>query len=177
MNQKHDIYKFMFPIVGCGLISASGPKYKMQKRLIHPTINIDFVKNSLPFYHRSMGVLVEALEKHVDGKTFNVEKVVHLCFADILSNVYLGLDLNSQYGQNTAWLETISKSYEVVYERMVRPWQYPDFFFNLTKSKKVLNESVHYIHSVIDKVGIFYVCISRLVSRSKQNIFLFTVDH
>lgn len=80
---KHEIYEFIKPLLGTGLISDSGPVYRIHKKLIQPIYNNEFVVNSVPVFQQHLTVLMDVLEKRVQKGCFNIEKDIHLCFADI----------------------------------------------------------------------------------------------
>lgn len=78
----------------------SGTRYRQNRRLMQPLYNKEFISNCLPSFHKHITILTDNLRKHVGKATFDIEWYMHLCFADLVGTTVLGIDLNSQNGEN-----------------------------------------------------------------------------
>lgn len=90
---KHEIYDFIKPFLGEGLVSGSGQVYRMHRRIIQPMFSMKFCCDNLDVFQKHADECVEKLAQYVDGgETFDIQKIMHKCYANTVGgelNIYI----------------------------------------------------------------------------------------
>ncbi|KAK5646237.1 hypothetical protein RI129_004701 [Pyrocoelia pectoralis] len=155
MAHKHDIYSFVKIYLGEGLITSSGEKHKKHRKLIQPLLNAKFASRHMETFQKHINILMEKLSASCDKGTFDIHDMIHLCFADIIGESLLGMQMKSQYGQNLDYVHASADVYTVGYKRLMRPWYHPDLIYNFTSGKKdqsrIVDISYNFIKNYVIK--------------------------
>ncbi|KAF2902221.1 hypothetical protein ILUMI_03963 [Ignelater luminosus] len=105
---KDEIYRFIKFFNGEGLVTASGPKWKRDRRLMSPIFSHKTVEKYYPICVEQSNILTDILKKELDQKTFNVKKYINRCCTDITTEIILGTKTHAQSGALDTFLETVS---------------------------------------------------------------------
>ncbi|CAH1163422.1 unnamed protein product [Phaedon cochleariae] len=142
--QKHELYVFLESFVGEGLISSSGAKtkYKIHRRLIQPLFDLKFVASTIHIIQNQTNICMKILEDYVDKKSFNIHNVIINCSIDIMGEITLGQNINSQKYGPTKFCQALIDMYDLAYARMTKVWLQPDFIYNRL-SLKTKSDAVH----------------------------------
>ncbi|ENN78040.1 hypothetical protein YQE_05477, partial [Dendroctonus ponderosae] len=148
LTAKDDIYKFIKYFDGEGLISGSGAKWKKDKRLLSPL----FLKRNIVQYFGVMlnhaQILAGILEQEADRPAFDIQHYLHRAVADIVNETIIGVQTNAQCGELDDFLSCIGRGYQLVHERMVKPWLQVEFIFRLTPKYKELTQTRQVLRQV-----------------------------
>ncbi|CAH1107621.1 unnamed protein product [Psylliodes chrysocephalus] len=152
ITKDPDLYKFLEPFDGKGLITSSGSKWRNDRRLISPTFS---KKNILQYFNpvlQETKILINILSEHVDKPTFNIEPFVHRCAADFVNKTFLGVNTKAQFGEMDYFLKLLHRMYTVVHARIVKIWLQNDFLFQLSPYWKEHEEGKKVILGFMEKV-------------------------
>lgn len=155
MTYKHNIYRFMGVYGGDGLITGSGPKWKLHRKIIQPFFHQKFVSANLNILQSNVDVLLRKLEKNIGTGTFDIHHEIHDCCLDFISEITFGEALGAQHGRNSAFIKATMDMYDLVFDRMLKVWLQPEFFYQFTKYKKeeiqIKGELEQLIRKVVEK--------------------------
>ncbi|XP_017779578.1 PREDICTED: cytochrome P450 4C1-like, partial [Nicrophorus vespilloides] len=136
LAHKSDLYyKTFSDYTGNGLIVSSGAKWKEDRKRIQPMFSLKYSFCKIEMIHRYVDVLVSNLENLVDGDLHDIYPIFHTCCFDINAEIVYGLQLDSQRGNNMDISHAIEKAYQLVYERMVKPWLLFSPIYHFSRNK------------------------------------------
>ncbi|KAG5888996.1 hypothetical protein JTB14_033926 [Gonioctena quinquepunctata] len=151
-STKDDIYRFMEPFDGKGLITSSGPKWKRDRRLMSPLFPKRNIQQYFPFILNHTEILIGILQEKVDGPTFNIEPFIHKCAADFVNETILGAKTKAQYGEMNNFVKTLTRMYTLIHARMVKVWLHNDFMFRFSSNYDEQERGKEIVFGFIEKV-------------------------
>lgn len=96
---KGSLYDFLEIWLGRGLLLSTGSKWHSRRKIITPTFHFKILEEFVEIFDRQSKILAQKLEKHLDGKEFNVYPYVTLAALDVVcgkySYIYFGFSKRS----------------------------------------------------------------------------------
>ncbi|XP_064214477.1 cytochrome P450 4C1-like [Tribolium castaneum] len=139
--EKMDMYKYMIPTIGNGLVSGPVKIWKKHRRIIVPTLNQSILNTFPQIICQQCDILLEILEKKCDKGEIDHYKFVTNFAVDVVSETIFGVPLNAQI-TDANYSRTFDKIMEVVFMRIFRVDYHSDFLFSWTKEYKAEQENV-----------------------------------
>ncbi|XP_064212412.1 cytochrome P450 4g15 isoform X1 [Tribolium castaneum] len=125
---KAFFYKFLEPFLGQGLFTASGPKYKTDKKILQPLFSLKMLTNYCAVFQKHADKLVEGMAKHVDGPEFDV--LDHLNFTAFESSMDLLLEDKNKHSIDYKDIpQYVRRFYHIFFNRITKFWLHFDFIF------------------------------------------------
>ncbi|XP_023225516.1 cytochrome P450 4C1-like isoform X2 [Centruroides sculpturatus] len=122
--EKANVISDIFrPWLGNGLIISSGQKWKNRRKLLTQAFHFKILEDFCP-----------------------------LCTLDIIGETAMGVEINAQQNEESEYVKSIGKIQELIFRRMMYPWLWSDFVFNLTTSGREFNRLVNIVHNFTRKV-------------------------
>ncbi|XP_049820383.1 cytochrome P450 4C1 [Aethina tumida] len=134
--QKPNSYEFLKPFAGDGLISGSGVQWKVARRHCQPLFGQKFVTESIGISNKHINRFMDKLILKVDQPKFCIHHSIHLCVADIIGESILGTELGAQKGRSKEFIDAMVDFYDVVYERITKPWYQIDLIYDMTELRR-----------------------------------------
>ncbi|XP_033224632.1 cytochrome P450 4C1-like [Belonocnema kinseyi] len=150
--EKDDLYKFARPWLGTGLFTAPASKWRVHRRLIMPAFNQKILQSFIEIFEKHSMILVQELEKHVNGKEFDVFKHISVCTLNTICESAMGVSTTSEIEKHNKYAHAAERVFQVIFHRMAKIWLHPDIFFKFTKMSRDMTEAVKFLHSVTNDV-------------------------
>ncbi|XP_018056873.1 PREDICTED: cytochrome P450 4c3-like [Atta colombica] len=147
-------YQYLKPWLGTGLVTSSGEKWHVRRKLLTPTFHSGLLETYLKTIKEETNVLISCLEKEVD-KWFNIVPFAKRVALDIICDTAMGYKLNSQKNLTKLkvdYVEAVDKVASIVQMRFTNVWLSFDSIFKLTKSGKEHDHSIQIIQEFVSKV-------------------------
>lgn len=77
-------YRFLHPWLGQGLLTGSGEHWFKHRRMITPSFHFKILNDFHEVFTKGSAKFVEKLKENADGKTFDIQRLVHLCTLDVI---------------------------------------------------------------------------------------------
>ncbi|KAL1500941.1 hypothetical protein ABEB36_006356 [Hypothenemus hampei] len=149
---KDDLYKYIEVFYGESLITGSGSKWKKDRRLLSPLFLIKNIKQYFPAMLKHSEILVDILQTHEDGLSFNVERFLHRAVTDIVNETIIGFKANCQRtNELDSFIHHITRAYNLVHQRMIKPWLQIEFLYKLSKNYRQQMEAKDVIYNFFRK--------------------------
>ena len=157
INIRTDVIRFLEPFMGKGLITSQGEKWKYHRKILTPAFHFKILKNSSEIMSQNGRILVHKLGQKMmshGGVIDDLNHHISLCALDVICESAMGEKCEAQTNphREIKYLAAIEHIGEVVGHRLARPWLYPDFIFNLTKSGRKHNDQVNISKKFTDSV-------------------------
>lgn len=152
-------------LLGEGLVTSDRQKWRNQRKILTPAFHFRILEDFLHIINEQSNVLIEKLDKlipssHLDengneweeggegsgaehapvSPPVDVVPIVTQCMLDIICETAMGVKLNLQANSNHEYVHSLYNISRIFLVRMMRPWLYPNFTFNLSESGKVFNK-------------------------------------
>nr|UUB32716.1 cytochrome P450 CYP4CV1 [Dendroctonus valens] len=143
-------YKYLFPWLGQGLISGSGPKWRMHRKIITPSFHFKILDSYGEIFAEKGACLAKYLERF-EGKGFvEITSDLTKIGLDIITETAMGIKLEILEGNNTQGVEyanAIMSFLQVAYQRVVNPLYNLDFVFKYTALGRESERCRNVIHN------------------------------
>ena len=128
--------------MGEGLITSARQKWRIRRKILTPAFHFRILEDFLPIINEQSNILISKLERDFVDHEFDVVPVVTLCMLDIICETAMGIKMNLQDNTNNEYVEALYNISHIFLTRLMRPWLWPQFAFNLSTHGKAFNASV-----------------------------------
>ncbi|TKR87448.1 hypothetical protein L596_011845 [Steinernema carpocapsae] len=108
--------------LGQGLLTSTGQKWFQRRKLLTPTFHFAVLANFIPIFNQQAEIFIEKLQKHDDGREFDIFPYIKLCALDIISETAMGVSMNTQGGENVHYVSAVRRLTELIWHQMRFPW-------------------------------------------------------
>ncbi|CAI2353480.1 unnamed protein product [Caenorhabditis sp. 36 PRJEB53466] len=119
---KPSQYDKMSEWIGTGLLTSTHEKWFHRRKMLTPTFHFSIIQDYFPIFARHAEVLVDSVEKHVDGDYFDGFPYFKRCTLDIICETAMGIQVNAQLGENNDYVHAVKRISEVIWNHMKFPW-------------------------------------------------------
>lgn len=145
-------YYNLIPWLGDGLLLSNGEKWSRNRRLLSPAFHFEILKPYMEINNRCSDILINKLEKF-EGEYFDVFTHISQLTLDIMLRCAFSYETDCQVIGNThPYVNAVHSLTETVFYRVMRPWLYPKFIFNLTPTGRKFKRDCEYVHKVAEEV-------------------------
>ncbi|CAH1159371.1 unnamed protein product [Phaedon cochleariae] len=139
---KSRFYNFLKPLLGEGLLTISGDRWKSHRRLINPSLGrISFLRNCITTFESKGDILLEKIKEESNNSHINLLPMMKMYTMDVICETAMGLSSNYQNNHNYQYMHSIETIFKIVLKRM-RTLKRFDFIFKLTKDHQILTENL-----------------------------------
>ncbi|GLH02317.1 Cytochrome P450 4C1 [Gryllus bimaculatus] len=131
---KGMVYDFLHPWLGTGLLTSSGPKWHFHRKLITPTFHFKILETFQEVFTDKSRILVEKLNEEVGNKK-GFDKTAMGRGTERSGGIKIHLIIS-----------------ELLAERIMRMWLYPDIIYFSTNRGKRYKRSLNILHSFSKKI-------------------------
>ncbi|CEF69902.1 Cytochrome P450 4V2 [Strongyloides ratti] len=171
---KGSMYEFFSDLLGEGLITSDGEKWKERRKLITPTFHFNMLKTYLNIFNNESKIMVKNIENFASNKeevdVINYSKKLTL---DIICEAAMGVKLNAQNDSKNFYLEASHNLTELFLNFFVNSFNRFSLFYNLfgdgiekNRNIKIMNK---FTNNVIKQKSIEFMKNNNL---PKDNTFL-----
>ncbi|XP_055544826.1 cytochrome P450 4C1-like [Wyeomyia smithii] len=151
--EKSNGYRFLMDWLGEGLLTSKGERWFKHRKLITPTFHFHILDGFCDVFAEHGSILAERLASYADtGKPVDVFPFITKAALDIICETAMGVKVNAQTEGENEYIQAIYGVSELFLYRLIRPWLYPKFIFEMTKHGKKNKEVLNTIHTYTKKV-------------------------
>ncbi|KAK0181268.1 hypothetical protein PV327_003562 [Microctonus hyperodae] len=150
--EKGDVYRFIRPWLGKGLLVAPAATWRAHRKIITPTFNIRILESFVEIFVEQCEILIKEMEVELEGNEFDVFDYVSRCTLDIVCETAMGVSSKVQTRKNSPYLDAVKTITEILYMRMFKVWLHPDIIFYCTSLAAKQKNCLKYLHGNTDNV-------------------------
>uniref|UniRef100_A0AAG5CW73 Cytochrome P450 n=1 Tax=Anopheles atroparvus TaxID=41427 RepID=A0AAG5CW73_ANOAO len=150
--RKSELYKFLVPWLGDGLLLSTGQKWFAKRKILTPAFHFKILDQFIEVFHKQSTVLVERLRPEATGTLVNIYPYVTLAALDIICETAMGTSINAQTDTESEYVKAITELSLVLTGRFVKVWQRVDFLFNLSADRKRQDKIIRVLHAFTTKI-------------------------
>ncbi|XP_067139879.1 LOW QUALITY PROTEIN: uncharacterized protein [Centruroides vittatus] len=149
-------YSFLTPWLKFGLLTSTGDKWKMRRKMLTPAFHFRILGDFLPTVEGQAKIFAEKLNTACMKEWVDIIPLATRCALDIICETAMGIHLGSQNNTNCEYIRALHDVGEVFPDRFIKPWIWNNFiFFNLTERGKTFKKNAaileNFTRSVIRK--------------------------
>uniref|UniRef100_A0AAT9UUQ0 Cytochrome P450 4NW1 n=1 Tax=Maconellicoccus hirsutus TaxID=177089 RepID=A0AAT9UUQ0_MACHI len=144
-------YQALLPWLCEGLLTSTGTKWHMRRKMLTPTFHFKILENFMPIFNRNAKFLTKKLMS-TNNTPVDIDAYVSLCTLDIICETAMGTSLDFQMGEATEYVSAIKKAGEIVLKKSLTFWMNNNFFFNVSSTGREYRRNVKLLHRFTEKV-------------------------
>ncbi|XP_067139191.1 cytochrome P450 4c3-like isoform X1 [Centruroides vittatus] len=149
---KGHAYKLFHCWLGKGLLTSTGNKWKIRRKMITPTFHYRILDQFLPTFDKNAKIFVKNLEECESEDWIDIIPLVTLCTLDVICETAMGVEIKSQNKNCMDYIQALKEFSNIHLERSVKPWLFNDFIFNLTSNAAKLKRTLSVLHGLTKKI-------------------------
>ncbi|XP_074485658.1 cytochrome P450 4V8 [Sebastes fasciatus] len=150
--EKAYAYKFLYPWLGTGLLTSTGPKWRQRRKMLTPTFHFSILTDFLEVMNEQAEILVEKLGKQAGKGQFDCFSHITLCALDIICETAMGKKIYAQSNSDSVYVKSVYKMSDIVSRRQRSPWFWLDFVYNFFGEGREHDRTLKILHSFTNKV-------------------------
>ncbi|XP_041765666.1 uncharacterized protein LOC121590248 [Anopheles merus] len=150
--RKSELYKFLIPWLGDGLLLSTGQKWFSKRKILTPAFHFKILDQFIEVFHKQSSILADRLRPAANGQLVNIYPFVTLAALDIICETAMGTSINAQTDADSAYVKAITELSLVLTGRFVKVWQRVDFLFNLSPDKRRQDRIIKVLHDFTTKI-------------------------
>lgn len=144
---KNNMYNFLIPWLGEGLLLSTGKKWYNRRKIITPTFHFKILHQFVEVFNRQNKVFVDKLMAKSNRHTpFNIYPEISLMTLDVISETAMGTKINAQLNENADYVNAVKEISYIISSRFIKMWMRPQFIFNLTPAKQRHDKCIEIMH-------------------------------
>jgi len=153
-STKGFVYNFLRPWLGLGLLTASGEKWKIMRRLTTPAFHFEVLHRFLDVMNEQSDVMIQRLELLADkDEALDIFNYITACALDIVCETAMGRKVNAQaVVGHTEYVEAVYNMSKSVVSRMENPLYSSDFIYSLSSPGREAKRNLKVLHDFTNKV-------------------------
>ncbi|XP_057698863.1 cytochrome P450 4V2-like [Corythoichthys intestinalis] len=144
---KSDVYSFLHPWLGTGLLTSTGAKWRERRKMLTPTFHFSILQDFLEVMNEQAQVLVDKLASRAGAGPFNCFNCVTLCALDIICETAMGKKVYAQSNSESEYVQSVYKMSDIISRRQRAPWFWPDLTYKYFGEGKLHDSTLKTLHS------------------------------
>ncbi|XP_015427377.1 PREDICTED: cytochrome P450 4V2, partial [Myotis davidii] len=145
-----DVAFLFFVTMSC--ISSTGNKWRSRRKMLTPTFHFTILEDFLDVMNEQANILVNKLEKHVDGEKFNCFFYITLCALDIICETAMGKNIDAQTNDDSEYVRAVYRMSDLIHRRMKTIWFWHDVLYLLFKEGRDHKRNLKILHNFTTNV-------------------------
>ncbi|XP_054270012.1 cytochrome P450 4C1-like isoform X2 [Macrosteles quadrilineatus] len=151
--KKSTAYERMESWLGTGLLTSSGTKWHLHRKLITPAFHFNILEDFLQVFVERSKIFVKKLHKLSQESEVDLMPLISRCTLDIVCETAMGTTFNIQESaEHENYVSTVYEVNELITYREYRPWLYPDSVYYRTAAGKRYMQCLQKLHSFTENV-------------------------
>ncbi|KAG8233347.1 hypothetical protein J437_LFUL010897 [Ladona fulva] len=151
--EKSLFYKLLHPWLGTGLLTSSGEKWFLHRKLLTPSFHFKILEDFIPMFIERSSSMIEKLSNQVkSGNAINVVPIISRSTLDMICESAMGIKLDHADKAQQDYISAIYTLGDIVYYRSMRPWFMIDLLFKLSKKAAIQDKALKILHQFTGRV-------------------------
>ncbi|XP_029637190.2 cytochrome P450 4V2-like [Octopus sinensis] len=146
---KHSLYKFLRPWLGCGIMTSPKERWVHSSKILKPSFNYNILNCFVNRIENQTNKVLNEMDKLVGEREINISTYMKKFLHSTITEVAVGLTEGGELIEYTNSTRTITQIFS---RRLISPWLWTDFIFNKTPAAKIFRKCISQSHSIINKI-------------------------
>ncbi|GAB6032288.1 hypothetical protein CHUAL_010928 [Chamberlinius hualienensis] len=152
---KADFYGYLRNWLGEGLLTSTGAKWQVRRKLITPAFHFRILEKFLVVMNEQTDILIQILSQKCleeNNSDFNIYPYIGRCALDIICETAMGQGIRAQLNTDSEYIIAVDSLTRVFKQRLLRPWLAKDWIFKLSSLSRLENQSLSIVHGFTNKI-------------------------
>lgn len=150
--EKGQIYTFLHPWLGTGLLTSKGEKWQTRRKMLTPAFHFNVLQEFVDIFVEQSEVLVKKLKTEGSEVIKDIVPVLTRFTLDSICETAMGTELDDKKNEKE-YRDAVQELGDHFLHRLVRPWLHPNWTFNISwtgiRQRKVLETLHHLTNNII----------------------------
>ncbi|KAK7576458.1 hypothetical protein V9T40_012744 [Parthenolecanium corni] len=133
-----------------GLLTSTGTKWHLRRKMLTPTFHFKVLENYIPIFNRNAKLLTKKLSEQ--SEPVDIDAYISLCTLDVICETAMGTSLDFQLGEAADYVSAIRKTGEIILKRNLTFWMYKNWLFYLSPTGREFSRVVKRLHKFTENV-------------------------
>ncbi|KAK9744653.1 Cytochrome P450 [Popillia japonica] len=148
--KKGRLYKLLLPWLGEGLLTSTGNKWHLHRRLITPAFHFKILESFMDVFVEKTQTLLTGLDGMSTGEPFNIYPYITECALDVICETAMGVPINAMKNKENPYVKSVYIISELILGRFIKP--IPEFIYKHTSQGRLFQRTLESLHQFSDKV-------------------------
>ncbi|XP_053671197.1 uncharacterized protein LOC128721466 [Anopheles nili] len=150
---KSTEYNFIRPWLGDGLLTSTGRRWQMHRKIITPSFHFKILEQFVEIFDQQGSTFVDILRLFAkSGETFDVFPLVTLCALDVICESAMGTKVNAQMNSESEYVKAVKEITNLIQVRFYDFVIRYEFFFRLSANRRKQLKVLEVLHGYTDSV-------------------------
>nr|ASX93972.1 cytochrome P450 CYP4L30 [Zygaena filipendulae] len=145
-------YDMMYPWLGSSLLTSSGNRWKVFRKLMTPAFHFNILQTFLPVFCKNQTIMIQKFKALADGNTVNIFPIVALGALDNITESIMGVSVDAQKSSESSYVKAVEDISKIIAHRIQNIFTTNDVLFNLTPMKKKHDAALKILHKQVNEV-------------------------
>ncbi|XP_072396492.1 cytochrome P450 4d2-like [Diabrotica undecimpunctata] len=148
----YDLFK---PWLGDGLLTSTGQKWKIRRKMITPTFHFKILEEFVKVFNKSFTIMTEIMEQKVKqnlNESVEITEYINLASLDAICETAFGTCLNVQHNGNREYVKALGRFLEIFVFRFFSAWLRNPVLFRFTSLYKEHTENLKILHTFTNNI-------------------------
>lgn len=152
--KKANVYDYLYPWLGNGLLNSAGEEWRTQRKLITPAFHFKILDQFVDIFSSNLEILINKLKKEVGKDGFSVTDSLTLNALDIISETSMGTKIHAQMEteEENSFVKAVDDVSGIIIKRFAKPWLHPSFIFDIIPEGRFFYRQIEVIHKFVTEV-------------------------
>ncbi|CAH1971003.1 unnamed protein product [Acanthoscelides obtectus] len=148
---KDFFYEPLVSVLGDGLVTLGGAKWRRHRKLINPSFNQKILDNFVELFNERANHLVKILEETVGERNVPLYDIIGACVVDLSCQTAMGVNMSIGNVEKRVG-EVLEKLNELSTERSLKLWNHIEVIWLLSGKKAQFNYYIKRLRSIVNEV-------------------------
>uniref|UniRef100_A0A1B0GJT8 Cytochrome n=1 Tax=Lutzomyia longipalpis TaxID=7200 RepID=A0A1B0GJT8_LUTLO len=149
---RDDIYDYIKPFTGDGLVTLPAETWKDHRKFLNPCFSLKILQSYMPIFNTEVKTLIGRLGQRIGKGSFDMYDYMDACALDVVCQTTLGTQMNIQKNENMDYLDAANSLLATMTTRIFNPLYHSDFIFNLSKWAKMEQKNSDITFGFVDNI-------------------------
>lgn len=145
-------YHFLGPVLGEGLLTSKGTKWRSRRKLLTPAFHFRVLDSCVAIFNEQAKVLVSKIRDSAHLDFVDLFPMMTHCTLDVLCESAMGIQLGSQGTTRHGYVKNLHTLLNIGMERLSKPWLWWNPTYNLSSQKRAFARAAKDLNSFVMKV-------------------------
>ncbi|XP_033211382.1 cytochrome P450 4C1-like isoform X2 [Belonocnema kinseyi] len=150
-TEKSQIYSFLHPWLGRGLLTSTGPKWQTRRKMLTPAFHFNILQEFVDVFVEQSEVFVRNLKSDGDEIIKDIIPLLTKFTLDSICETAMGTELTEDESEDSYRNAVLEMGTHVIH-RMIRPWLHFDWIFKLTPTGFRQRKVLKHLHQLTNTI-------------------------
>ncbi|KAL3202637.1 hypothetical protein MRX96_042358 [Rhipicephalus microplus] len=145
-------YQFLGPVLGEGLLTSTGNKWRSRRKLLTPAFHFRVLDSCVGIFNEQARVLLQKIRDSSQLDFVDLFPMMTHCTLDVLCESSMGIHLGAQGTTQHSYVKNLHTLLNCGMERLSKPWLWWNTVYNLSSQKRKFTKAAKDLNNFVNEV-------------------------